>query len=86
MLCVCVTEYLDEAKQEKGVTERRDGAKKKGSQKAEVVWKRKQGSQREKVKIRAGGKILEMGKTLVTRSRCTLATDVIFCPATPGQQ
>ena len=60
MLCVCITDYLDEEKQETGVTKRRSGAKKKGSQKAEVVWERKQGPQREKVKNLAGRKILEM--------------------------
>lgn len=28
VLCACVTEYLDEEKQEKGITEKRGGAKK----------------------------------------------------------
>lgn len=62
VLCVCITHYLDEDKQDTGVTKRRRGAKKKGSQKAEVVWERKQGSQSVKVKILAVGKILEMGE------------------------
>lgn len=60
MLCVCITDYLNEERQ--GVMKRRSGAKKKGSQKAEVVWERKQGPQREEVKTLAGGKILEMGE------------------------
>lgn len=62
MLCVCITDYLDEEKHKIGVTKRRGGAQKKGSQKAEAVWERKQVPQREKVNILAGGKILEMGE------------------------
>lgn len=62
VLCVCITGYLDEEKQEIRVTKRRGGAKKKGSQKAEVVWERKQEVQGEKVKILAGRKTLEMGE------------------------
>lgn len=62
MLCVCITDYLDEEKQETGITKRQGGAEKNGSQKAEVVWDRKQGPQWEKVKILAGREILEMGE------------------------
>ena len=47
MLRVCITDYLDEEKQETGVMKRRGGDKWKGSQKPEVGWERKQGPQRE---------------------------------------